>query len=136
LAASVQRLLDAKTKPRRSLGRLEDIACRVAAIRGTPAPGLLRKAIVVMGADHGVAAQGVSAYPQEVTRQMLLNFARGGAAINVLARQAGARLVVVDMGVVVGLPDEPSILDRRIAAGTRCFTRGPAMTGSQAVAAI
>src|SRR6185295_2547308 len=94
VADAVQRLLDAKTKPRRSLGRLEDIACQVAAIRGTRAPGPPRKAIVVMGADHGVAAEGVSAYPQEVTGQMLLNFARGGAAINVLARQTGARVVV------------------------------------------
>src|SRR5215470_1264382 len=105
VAAAVQRLLDAKTKPRRSLGRLEDLACRIAAIRGTTAPGPPRKAIVVLGADHGVAAEGVSAYPQEVTRQMLLNFARGGAAINALARQVGAQLVVVDMGIAVALPD-------------------------------
>jgi len=89
-----------------------------------------------MGADHGVAAEGVSAYPQEVTRQMLLNFARGGAAINVLARQAGARLVVVDMGLATALPDERDILDRRIAAGTRCFTRGAAMTREEAVRAL
>jgi nicotinate-nucleotide--dimethylbenzimidazole phosphoribosyltransferase len=136
VAAAVQRLLDAKTKPRRSLGRLEDIACRIAAIRRTTTPTPPRKAIVVMGADHGVAAEGVSAYPQEVTRQMLLNFARGGAAINVLARQAGAQLIVVDMGVVVALPDEPTIRAHRIAAGTRNFTRGPAMTRGEAIAAI
>ena len=89
-----------------------------------------------MGADHGVAAEGVSAFPQEVTRQMLLNFARGGAAINVLARQAGAQLVVVDMGVTVALPDEPAIRAHRIGPGTRSFTQGPAMTRAQAVAAI
>jgi nicotinate-nucleotide--dimethylbenzimidazole phosphoribosyltransferase len=136
VAAATQRLLDAKTKPRRSLGRLEDLACRVAAIRGTTAPGPANKAIVVIGADHGVAAEAVSAYPQEVTRQMLLNFARGGAAINVLARQAGARLVVVDMGVAVGLPDEPTLRAHRIGAGTRNFTQGPAMTRDQAIAAI
>lgn len=136
VAAAVQRLLDAKTKPRKSLGRLEDLACRIAAIRRTTAPALPRKAIVVLGADHGVAAEGVSAYPQEVTRQMLLNFARGGAAINVLARQAGARLVVVDMGVVEPLSDEPAIRAHRIAAGTRNFARGPAMTRDEATRAI
>ncbi|HEX3765463.1 MAG TPA: nicotinate-nucleotide--dimethylbenzimidazole phosphoribosyltransferase, partial [Kofleriaceae bacterium] len=81
VAAAVQRLLDAKTKPRGSLGRLERLACQIAAIRRTPLPPPPRAAIVVMAADHGVAAEGVSAYPQEVTRQMVLNFARGGAAI-------------------------------------------------------
>src|SRR6266516_965428 len=90
--------------------RLEDLVCQLAAVRGDasawPRP---EKAIVVMGADHGVAAEGVSAYPQEVTGQMLLNFARGGAAINVLARQAGARIVVVDMGVKSVLPAMPEI---------------------------
>src|SRR5262245_44685575 len=93
-----QRLLDAKTKPRRSLGRLEELACCVAAARGVVVPPRPRKAILVMAADHGIAEEGVSAYPPEVTGQMLLNFARGGAAINVLARQAGAEVVVVDMG--------------------------------------
>jgi nicotinate-nucleotide--dimethylbenzimidazole phosphoribosyltransferase len=136
VADAVQRLLDAKTKPRRSLGRLEDLACQVAAIRGTRAPEPPRKAIVVMAADHGVAAEGVSAYPQEVTRQMLLNFARGGAAINALARQAGARLIVVDMGVAVPLPDEPDILSRRIGPGTRNFTRGAAMSHGAAISAL
>jgi nicotinate-nucleotide--dimethylbenzimidazole phosphoribosyltransferase len=136
LAAAVQRRLDDKTKPRGSLGRLERLACQIAAIRGTPAPPPPRKAIVVMAADHGVAAEGVSAYPQEVTRQMVMNFARGGAAINVLARQAGARLVVVDMGVVEAVPDAPEIRACRIAAGTRNFVHGPAMTRDQAIAAI
>jgi nicotinate-nucleotide--dimethylbenzimidazole phosphoribosyltransferase len=137
-AAAAQRLLDAKTKPRRSLGRLEDLACQLAAIRGdaVPAPVCPAKAIVVMGADHGVAAEGVSAYPQEVTGQMLLNFARGGAAINVLARQAGARVVVVDMGVAHPLPPTPEIRAHRIGAGTANFTRGPAMTRGQARAAL
>ena len=135
-AAATQRLLDNKTKPRRSLGRLEDLACKVAAIQGNPRPPLPTKAIVVMAGDHGVAQEGVSAYPPEVTWQMLLNFARGGAAINVLARHAGARLIVVDMGV--NGPDEPiaKVLSRRIAAGTRNFTQGPAMTDEQAVLAL
>jgi nicotinate-nucleotide--dimethylbenzimidazole phosphoribosyltransferase len=136
-ATAAQRRLDGKTKPRRSLGRLEDLACQLAAIRGDASPGPRpAKAIVVMGADHGVAAEGVSAYPQEVTGQMLLNFARGGAAINVLARQAGARVVVVDMGVAHGLPDVPEIRACRIGAGTANLARGPAMSRAQALAAL
>ncbi len=98
-ARRMQQLLDDKTKPRGSLGVLEDLACRMAAIYRTEAPPLPRKAVVVMAADHGVAEEGVSAYPSEVTAQMVQNFAAGGAAINVLARQAEARVVVVDMGV-------------------------------------
>ena len=135
-AERAQRLLDAKTKPRRSLGRLEDLACIVAAIRGAtdiPAP---TKAIVVMAADHGVAEEGVSAYPQEVTRQMLANFAHGGAAINVLARQAGARIVVADVGVKEPLPHTSGIRVHRLGLGTCNFTRGPAMTREQAVAGL
>ncbi|HXU02480.1 MAG TPA: nicotinate-nucleotide--dimethylbenzimidazole phosphoribosyltransferase [Polyangia bacterium] len=137
-AAEAQRLLDRKTKPPRSLGRLEDLVCQLAAIRGVGAPQtrLPGKAIVVMGADHGVAAEGVSAYPQEVTGQMLLNFARGGAAINVLARQAGARIVVVDIGVAHPPEARPEIRARRIGAGTANFTRGPAMTRAQALQAL
>ncbi|HZT46297.1 MAG TPA: nicotinate-nucleotide--dimethylbenzimidazole phosphoribosyltransferase [Gaiellaceae bacterium] len=91
--------LDAKTKPRGSLGRLEELAVRVAGIRGEPNPRPLRSAIVLAAADHGVAARGVSAYPQEVTRQMLASFAAGGAAVCVLARRAGAELRVFDVGV-------------------------------------
>jgi nicotinate-nucleotide--dimethylbenzimidazole phosphoribosyltransferase len=135
IARQTQALLDAKTKPRGSLGRLETLACRYAAARGDAAPALPVKAIVVMGADHGVAEEGVSAYPAEVTRQMLLNFARGGAAINVLARQANARLCVVDMGVKEPVADA-AVLDRRVRAGTANFARGPAMSAQEAVAAI
>jgi nicotinate-nucleotide--dimethylbenzimidazole phosphoribosyltransferase len=140
-AAATQRLLDGKTKPLRSLGRLEDLACQVAAITGrigdrAGEPSALAKAIVVMGADHGVADEGVSAYPREVTAQMLLNFARGGAAINVLARHAGIRVVVVDMGVATPLPALPALRSRRLGDGTDNFTRGPAMTRAQALAAL
>jgi nicotinate-nucleotide--dimethylbenzimidazole phosphoribosyltransferase len=135
-AAATQRLLDDKTKPRRSLGRLEDLACKVASIRRNSRPPQPTKAIVVMAGDHGVAQEGVSAYPPEVTWQMLLNFASGGAAINVLARQAQARLVVVDMGSSGPEESIPGVLSRRIAPGTRNFTRGPAMTVEQAVLAI
>ena len=94
------RAYDAKTKPRGSLGRLEELGCRLAAIRGF-VPRSLEAAIVVAAADHGVAREGVSAYPQEVTAQMVANFAAGGAAVNVLARQAGARLILIDAGVAV-----------------------------------
>ena len=136
VAAATQRVLDFKTKPRGSLGRLEGLACRVAAMRGAMKPPLPTKAIVVMGADHGVAAEGVSAYPSEVTRQMLLNFAAGGAAINVLARHAGARLVVVDMGVLEPLPPGTDVRAERIGPGTRNFKREPAMSEGEARAAL
>ena len=96
-SADALRLLDAKTKPPGSLGRLEELACRVAGIRSEVPPRPLVPAIVVAAADHGVAARNVSAYPQEVTAQMLANFASGGAAVCVLAREARARLVVVDV---------------------------------------
>jgi nicotinate-nucleotide--dimethylbenzimidazole phosphoribosyltransferase len=98
-AEAARRALDAKTKPRGSLGRLEEVAIRIAAIRGTPRPGRLDAAVVVAAADHGVAEQGVSAYPAEVTRQMLANFEAGGAAVCVLARAAGAQVRVFDVGV-------------------------------------
>jgi nicotinate-nucleotide--dimethylbenzimidazole phosphoribosyltransferase len=132
---AAQAALDAKTKPRGSLGELEALAVRVAAIRGTPSPGPLAAAIVVAAGDHGYAARGVSAYPQEVTAQMLANFAAGGAAISVLARQAGARLVVVDAGVLRGV-EHPAIRPLRVGAGTADATHGPAMTREQALAGI
>ena len=90
---------DSLTKPPRSLGRLEEIGVRLAAISGSLKPPVARKAVVVMAADHGVTAEGVSAYPSAVTPQMVLNFLRGSAAVNVLARQANARVAVVDIGV-------------------------------------
>ena len=135
-AAEVQQRLDHKTKPPASLGRLEDLARELAAIQGTPELAPPRKAIVVMAGDHGVAEEGVSAFPQEVTAQMVLNFARGGAAINVLARQADARVVVVDVGVKAPLPPLPEIRSARVGAGTRNFTRGPAMTRDETVRAL
>jgi nicotinate-nucleotide--dimethylbenzimidazole phosphoribosyltransferase len=132
---AAQAALDAKTKPRGSLGELEAIAVRVAAIRGTASPGVLQTAVVVAAGDHGYAARGVSAYPQEVTVQMLANFAAGGAAINVLAREAGARLVVVDAGVLRPV-EHPAIRSLRLGAGTADATEGPAMTREQALAGI
>ena len=127
--------LDAKTKPRGSLGELETLAVRIAAIRGTASPGELRAAVVVAAGDHGYAARGVSAYPQEVTAQMLANFAAGGAAINVLARQADARLVVVDAGVLRPV-EHSAIRPLRLGAGTADATVGPALTREQALAGI
>jgi nicotinate-nucleotide--dimethylbenzimidazole phosphoribosyltransferase len=135
-ARAVQTALDRKTKPRRSLGRLEDLACQMAAILRSVAPTVGEKAIVVMAADHGVVAEGVSAYPAEVTGQMLANFAAGGAAINVLARHAGARVVVVDMGGLAPPTGVSGIRSVRIATGTRNFVRGPAMTREGAIAAV
>ena len=135
-AAEAQRRLDAKTKPRGSLGRLEELACVLAAVQRTPSPRAASKAVVVMAADHGVADEGVSAYPQEVTAQMVANFARGGAAINVLARQAGARVVVVDMGMKAPVAGLPGVLDRRVGPGTRNLARGPAMARDEAVRAM
>jgi nicotinate-nucleotide--dimethylbenzimidazole phosphoribosyltransferase len=135
-AREAQARLDQKTKPPRSLGRLEDLACALAAIRGTADLELPRKAVVVMAGDHGVAEEGVSAFPQEVTAQMVLNFVSGGAGINVLARQAGAEVLVVDMGVKSPLPASPGIRSVRVAPGTANIARGPAMTRAQATAAL
>lgn len=127
---------DELTKPRGALGRLEDLSVQLAGISGQPRPRVARKAVVVMAADHGVAAAGVSAYPPEVTRQMVLNFLRGGAAINVLARQAGARVVVVDMGVREPLPSHAELRAVRIGSGTRNMLDEPAMSREQARAAV
>jgi len=133
--AAAQAALDAKTKPRGSLGRIEELATQVAAIRGTSTPGRLSAAIVLAAGDHGYAARGVSAYPPEVTGQMLATFAAGGAAICVLAREAGARLVVVDAGVRAPI-DHPSVRRLRLGAGTADATVGPAMARADALAGL
>ena len=127
---------DNLTKPRGSLGRLEELSVRIAGMKGSPRPKLEQKAIIVMAADHGVVAEGVSLYPQEVTRQMVLNFLAGGAGINVLARHVGARVVVVDMGVVGGFEPRPGLICRMIDFGTKNMARGPAMTRQQALEAV
>jgi nicotinate-nucleotide--dimethylbenzimidazole phosphoribosyltransferase len=129
-----RRAYDAKTKPRGSLGRLEELGIRLAGIRGF-VPSSLEAAIIVAAADHGVATEGVSAYPPEVTAQMVLNFAAGGAAINVLARQAGARLIVVDAGVAKPV-DAAGVHPLRLGPGTANFTSGPAMSERQARAGL
>src|SRR5580704_10281695 len=119
------------TKPPGSLGRLEDIANRCAAIRESFALTASRPRIVLFAADHGVCAEGVSAYPQAVTAQMVLNFLRGGAAINAFARAGGIELKVVDAGVATPLPPSEQLIACRVANGTRNFCQEPAMTEAE-----
>jgi nicotinate-nucleotide--dimethylbenzimidazole phosphoribosyltransferase len=124
------------TKPPGSLGWLEDLSVQLASITGQERPTVSRKAIIVMAGDHGVTAAGVSAYPAAVTRQMVLNFLQQGAAINVLSRVAGARVVVVDIGVAADIPPHPALVSRKIAYGTHNMALGPAMSREQAAAAL
>jgi nicotinate-nucleotide--dimethylbenzimidazole phosphoribosyltransferase len=133
---AARRRLDELTKPPGSLGRLERLAVQIAGITGRPGQPLTNRAIVVMAADHGVASEGVSAYPSAVTAQMVRNFAAGGAAVNVLAARAAARVVVVDVGVAADLPPDLPILRRKVAYGSANLAVGPALTGEQALAAI
>jgi nicotinate-nucleotide--dimethylbenzimidazole phosphoribosyltransferase len=127
---------DRLTKPRGSLGRLEELSVRLAGIQGKALPQVKRKAVIIMAGDHGVITEGVSAYPPEVTAQMVHNFLNGGAGINVLARQAGVRVIIVDIGVAADLPSHPGLISRKIAPGTRNMCLGPAMTPAQAITAI
>ncbi len=127
---------DTLTKPLGALGRLEELSILLAGMTGELTPDLSRRVVFVAAADHGVVAQGVSAYPQEVTLQMVLNFLRGGAAINVLARQMGAKVVVVDAGVAGELPPGAAVLSRKLAFGTADFSRGPAMSREHAVTIV
>jgi len=128
---------DILTKPRGSLGRLEELSIQLAGITANPFPPMEHKAVIVMAADHGVVLEGVSAYPAEVTPQMVLNFLRGGAAINVLARQAGARVIVVDMGVAADLIDTSGkLISHKMGLGTANLAKGPAMTREQATESI
>jgi nicotinate-nucleotide--dimethylbenzimidazole phosphoribosyltransferase len=127
---------DMLTKPRGSLGRLEVLSIQLAGIAGTPRPSLQHKVIITMAGDHGVVAEGVSAYPQAVTPQMVYNFLRGGAAINVMARHVGARVVVVDMGVAAALEAHSDLVDKKVALGTGNIARGPAMSREQAIRAL
>jgi nicotinate-nucleotide--dimethylbenzimidazole phosphoribosyltransferase len=134
--AAAERRLDSLTKPPGSLGRLEELACRLAEIgRGAPPP-VERPVIFTFAGDHGVVAEGVSAYPQAVTAQMVRNFLAGGAAVNVLARQAGARVVVADFGVATAVGAGDGLVVRRVGGGTRNLARGAAMTRAQAAQAV
>lgn len=134
--SGAQERLDSLTKPVGSLGVLEDMVKQIAGITGKIVPPIPQKTSILMAGDHGVVAEGVSAYPSEVTPQMVLNFLRGGAAMNVLARHAGAELIVVDVGVAAELPQHPMLRHKKIAFGTANMAKGPAMTREQTVAAI
>jgi nicotinate-nucleotide--dimethylbenzimidazole phosphoribosyltransferase len=135
MSAAAQRW-DTLTKPHGSLGRLEALACRVAGITGVIRPRPAERVVFVLAGDHGVTAEGVSAYPADVTAQMVYNFARGGAAINVLARQIGARVIVADLGVDADLPPLPGLITQKIRRGTHNFARQSAMTPEEAVISV
>ena len=136
LAGRVQRRIDRKTKPLGALGRIEALVLRLAMIQGVDAPRLDAPQLVVFAADHGIAAHGVSAYPQEVTAQMVLNMLGGGAAVSVLAHQHGLTLTVVDCGVRSDLPPHAGFVQAKVARGTADCTVQPAMTLSEAGEAI
>ncbi len=127
---------DELTKPQGSLGRMEELSIQIAGITGNPRPKINNKAIIVMAADHGVVASGVSLYPQEVTAQMVHGFLAGTAGINVLAQHIGARVVAVDMGVMGGFAPHSNLICKMIDFGTKDMTQGPAMTRQQAIDAI
>ncbi len=147
LMEEAQRRLDNLTKPQDSLGRLEELAKRVVGITGKKNPSLRNKVIFTMAGDHGVVEEGVSAFPQEVTPQMVYNFIRGGAGINVLARHIGARVIVVDMGVATKIQNAclvgrqakfkmQNVIDKKIGYGTKNMAKGPAMTRDEAIKSI
>ena len=136
LAARLQHKIDHKTKPLGALGQLEHLALQLGLIQRSEALAFEKPQMVVFAADHGVALEGVSAYPQAVTMQMVANMLAGGAAINVLARQHGFALQVVDAGVASDLPDHPQLIKRKIAHGTHNLATGPAMTAHQLNAAL
>ncbi len=127
---------DTLTKPQGSLGRLEALSIQIAGITRRSKPQLQHKVVVVMVGDHGVVQEGISAYPQEVTPQMVSNFLTGGAAINVLSQHVGARVVIVDMGVACDIPAHPDLLVKKVAYGTQNIAKGPAMSRQQAEQAI
>ncbi len=133
---NAQAHLDALTKPLGSLGKLEELARRYVSIGNRKTPDLKKVSAIVFAADHGVTEEGVSAYPSEVTTQMVLNFLNQGAAVNVLANHIGADITIVDIGVNFDFKDHPNLLHRKIASGTKNFFKEPSMTHSQAEASI
>jgi nicotinate-nucleotide--dimethylbenzimidazole phosphoribosyltransferase len=136
-AAEAAELQDRLAKPRGALGRLEDVGIRLAGIAGTCPPPVPEPAVVaVFAGDHGVLAEGVTPWPQEVTAQMVAAFCAGGAAVNVLARHAGAQVLVVDVGVASDLAPAPNLLLRKVRHGTANLARGPAMTVDEATRAL
>jgi len=131
-----EKRLDNLTKPRGSLGKLEELAKIVVGIKREVSPNLKKKVIFTLAGDHGVAMEGVSAFPQEVTRQMVYNFLEGGAGISVLARHIGAKVVVVDMGIASDLKPHPNLLIKKVNYGTKNMLREPAMTREEAIMSI
>jgi nicotinate-nucleotide--dimethylbenzimidazole phosphoribosyltransferase len=136
LSEETQKRLDNLTKPRGSLGRLEELAKQIVEITRVKNPVLRHKIVFTMAGDHGVVENGVSAFPKEVTPQMVYNFLNNGAGINVLARHVGARVVVVDMGVACDLKDNPALIVKKVNYGTRNMVNGPAMTRDEAIKSI
>ncbi|MBM7557118.1 nicotinate-nucleotide--dimethylbenzimidazole phosphoribosyltransferase [Halanaerobacter jeridensis] len=130
-----QKRLDSLTKPPGSLGKLEEIAVQLAGISGELLPQVDNKYHVVMAGDHGVVEEGVSAFPQQVTTQMVYNFLNGGAAVNVLAEQAGAEVAIVDIGVAQEIEGE-NLLNRKVKYGTDNLAVGPAMTREEAISSL
>jgi nicotinate-nucleotide--dimethylbenzimidazole phosphoribosyltransferase len=136
LSSLLSRAIDNKTKPLGSLGRLEGLARQIGLIQGTTQPRLTDPAILVFAADHGIVAEGVSPYPQEVTWQMVENFLAGGAAINVFARQNGCAIQVIDAGVNHDFGARAGLVDRKVAKGSRNFAIEPAMTRDECATAM
>lgn len=134
--AQAQARQDMLTKPQGSLGRLEELSIKLAGIQGNPMPQIRHKAIITMAGDHGVLAEKIGNWPQEVTAQMVYNFLGGGAGINVIARQVGTRIIVVDMGVASELTANPHLISRKVAPGTRNMATGAAMTEDEAITAL
>ncbi|MDT0121515.1 nicotinate-nucleotide--dimethylbenzimidazole phosphoribosyltransferase [Paenibacillus sp. RRE4] len=135
IAAETSAHVDILTKPPGSLGKLEELVIRLAGMTGQARPCFDRRAVIVMAADHGVVAEGISAFPAEVTPQMVMNFLAGGAAVNVLARHARAEVICVDIGVNADL-DHANLLSRNIRKGTANMAQGAAMTRDEAIQAI
>ena len=136
LRDALTRAIDAKTKPPGSLGMLETVARQIGMIQQSLRPSIVRPAMIVFAADHGVVHEGVSPYPQAVTSQMVANFLSGGAALNSISRVADLTLEVVNAGVATPLAPLPGLVDVPIGPGTRNFAQGPAMTRAEAVAAM
>lgn len=134
--AEIAAAIDGKTKPRGALGRIETLAAQVARVQRSLAPRMDLCTLTIFAADHGIAAEGVSAYPQAVTREMVANFLAGGAASTVFAATLGVPVTVVDAGVAGAPITHPDLVDRRIAPGTANALHGPAMTAAQAAAAL
>ncbi|MEW5693527.1 MAG: nicotinate-nucleotide--dimethylbenzimidazole phosphoribosyltransferase [Candidatus Hydrogenedentota bacterium] len=136
LKEEAQKHLDNLTKPKDSLGRLEEFARQIVCIQGRLKPEIEKKVIFTLAGDHGVTEEGVSAYPKEVTAQMVYNFLRGGAGVNVLSRFAGASVIVVDMGVDAVFEENEDLLIKKVGRGTKNFVKEPAMTKEQAEKSI